>query len=519
MKTIIRRLLAVSALCAAGQVLAGTQIATAQLHADQPGPQIPRYIYGQFSEHLGRGIYGGIWVGEKSAIPNVRGIRSDVVQALRDIKAPLIRWPGGCFADDYNWRDGIGPRDKRPGRKNNWWTGKHESNQFGTHEFMDFAEQIGADAYIGVNLGSAPPRDMRDWMEYMTSDADNALANERRKNGRDKPFKVPVVGIGNESWGCGGSMRAEYYADEYRRFQTFFHNNGQAAPAAVRVASGANKDDYNWTEVVMKQAGEKMDGLSLHYYTMPPRDWRDKGKATGFSKEEWVGIFAAALHIDEIISKHSAIMDKYDPKKRVGLYVDEWGTWYKTDSGEFDWDLYQQNTLRDGVVAAAHFNIFHRHTDRVKQTSIAQTMNVLQAMILTDGPKMVLTPTYYAFKMYVPFQDATALPLDVSSPFYRIGATVIPSINASAAKGKDGKTYIGIANMNPDDNVQLSVSLGSLAATKVSGQVLTAQRMDQFNEFGKAPAVTAQPYKGAALAVGTLTLDLPAKSVVVVTLE
>jgi alpha-N-arabinofuranosidase len=238
MKTTIRRLLALTILSAAGHALAGTQVATAQLRADQPGPLIPRYIYGQFSEHLGRGIYDGIWVGEKSAIPNVRGIRSDVVQALRELKVPLIRWPGGCFADDYNWRDGIGPRDQRPGRKNNWWTGKHESNQFGTHEFMDFAEQVGADAYIGVNLASAPPREMRDWMEYMTSDGDNALANERRKNGRAKPFKVPVVGIGNESWGCGGNMRPEYYADEYRRFQTFFHNNGQAAPRAIRVASG-----------------------------------------------------------------------------------------------------------------------------------------------------------------------------------------------------------------------------------------------------------------------------------------
>ncbi|MRV70306.1 alpha-N-arabinofuranosidase [Duganella sp. FT92W] len=515
----IGRLLAMSALCAASHALAATQAATAQLHADQPGPTIPRYIYGQFSEHLGSGIYDGIWVGEKSSIPNVRGIRSDVVRALRELKVPLIRWPGGCFADDYNWRDGIGPRDKRPGRKNNWWTGKHESNQFGTHEFMDFAEQVGADAYIGVNLGSAPPRDMRDWMEYMTSDGDNALANERRRNGRDQPFKVPVVGIGNESWGCGGNMRPEYYADEYRRFQTFFHNNGQAAPAAIRVASGADREDYNWTDVVMKQAGAKLDALSLHYYTLPPADWKEGGKATRFSKEEWVAILAGALRIDDIIRRHAAIMDKYDPKKRVGLYVDEWGTWYRSDSGKFDWDLRQQNTLRDGVVAAAHFNIFHRHTDRVKQTSIAQTMNVLQAMILTDGPKMVLTPTYYAFKMYVPFQDATALPLDVSSPSYRLGATAIPSINASAAKGKDGKIYIGIANMNPDDNVQFSVNLGTLAATKVSGQVLTAQQMDQFNEFGKSPAVAAQPYRGATLANGALTLDLPAKSVVVVGLE
>ncbi|ESQ75673.1 alpha-N-arabinofuranosidase [Asticcacaulis sp. AC402] len=497
---------------------ADTVKATATLKSDAPGAVINKYVYGQFSEHLGAGIYGGTWVGEDSAIPNTRGIRNDIVAALKDLHVPLIRWPGGCFADEYHWRDGIGPRDKRPSRKNNWWGGTPETNHFGTHEFFDFAEQVGADAYVNINMGSGSPTEMREWIEYMTSPGQDTLAQERRSNGRDKPFKVPVIGLGNETWGCGGEMRPEYYSDLYRQYTPFFHKN--ADNPAARVAVGPAGDDVNWTEVVMKNIGpNRMEAIALHYYTLPTGDWGKKGASIKFTQQEWVDTFAQTMRMDGFIQKHIAIMDKYDPEKKVALYVDEWGTWYDVEPGTNPGHLYQLNTLRDGVLAAANFNIFHKYPDRVKMTAIAQTINVLQAVILTDGDKMALTPTYHAFKMYVPFQDATMIPLDVQAPAYTLGGKTIPSFNASAAKAKDGHVYIGIANMNPIDGLNLSIDLASLKAKGVSGQVLTAPKMDSLNRPGAKPEVVPVDYKGGKVKGSTLTLDIPAKSVVVVRLD
>ena len=508
---------AVALLAMASVAQAAELSATATLKADQPGAPISRYIYGQFSEHLGAGIYDGVWVGPDSKIPNVRGIRTDVVTALKDIHVPVIRWPGGCFADEYHWRDGIGPRDKRPSRKNNWWGGSPETNAFGTHEFMDFAEQVGADPYVSVNVGSSNPTEMREWIEYMTSPGQDTLAQERRANGRDKPFSVPFIGIGNESWGCGGEMTPEYYANEYRRFQAFFHKNDDNK--AVRVASGANAFNTNWTDVVTKAAGRQMDAISLHYYTLPTNDWKTKGAATGFDKAAWAKTFVQTLRMDDLLKQQTAVMDKNDPTKRIGLYVDEWGTWYDVEPGTNPGHLYQENTLRDAVLAAVNFNIFHHHVDRVRLTAIAQTVNVLQAMILTKDDKLALTPTYYAYKMYVPFQDATSLPLDVTAPTFTIGDKTLPAFNASAAKGKDGHVYIGLANMDPDDDVALSVDLGTLKATKVTGQVMTAAKMDALNAIGQPATVVPVSYKGAKLSGSKLSLTLPAKSVVVVELQ
>ena len=490
--------------------------ATATLKADQPGPKINRNIYGQFSEHLGGGIYDGVWVGEGSPIPNVRGVRTDVVEALKAIKTPIIRWPGGCFADEYNWRDGIGPRDKRPTRRNNWWGGADETNAFGTHEFMDFAQQVGAEAYVSVNVGSSTPTAMREWIEYMTSPGHDTLAQERRANGRDKPWKVALWGIGNESWGCGGNMTPEYYANEYRRFASFFHKGDDTG---LRVASGSNADDTHWTEVLMKTASPLFDAISLHYYTLPTGDWKTKGAALGFDQQAWVDTFAQTLKMDGIIAQHAAIMDAADPQKRVGLYVDEWGAWYDVEKGTNPGYLYQQNSLRDAVIAAVNFNIFHHHADRVRLTAIAQTVNVLQSMILTDGAKIALTPTYYAYKLYVPFQDATAIPLDLAAPGCTLGGKTIPALNASAARAKDGKVYVAVANMDPQDGVELDVDLGGLKAQAVSGQVLTAQAMDAHNVPGQPAAVAPVDFKGGKIVGGRLKLSLPAKSVVVVRLD
>ncbi|HVZ32173.1 MAG TPA: alpha-L-arabinofuranosidase C-terminal domain-containing protein, partial [Polyangiaceae bacterium] len=352
------------------------------MRADHPGSKIDRRIYGSFAEHLGRGIYEGIWVGENSAIPNTRGMRNDVIAALRNLQLPLLRWPGGCFADEYHWRDGIGPRNSRPHRANTWWGGI-ESNAFGLHEFMDFAELIGTEPYVSINVGSGTPREMAEWLEYMTSDSDSELAQLRRKNGRRKPWNVKLIGVGNESWGCGGNMRPEFYADTYKQFSTFIKKYSGAA--FQKIASGPHDDQYAWTEVLMAQAAKFMDGLSLHYYTLPTNDWKAKGSATRFGEAEWHATLLRTLRMGPFLSKHGAIMDKYDPEKRVGLVVDEWGTWYDTEPGASP--LYQQNTLRDAVVAAINLNLFNQHSDRVRAAASAQAVNVLQALILTKGPQ------------------------------------------------------------------------------------------------------------------------------------
>ncbi|MDC7677308.1 alpha-N-arabinofuranosidase [Asticcacaulis machinosus] len=518
--------LALTVTVAFAPLVANAQTTTtieASLKADKPGPEISRYVYGQFSEHLGLGVYDGIWVGENSSIPNTRGIRNDVVAALKAIKMPVVRWPGGCFADEYIWRDGIGERAKRPVRKNNWWGGTPEDNQFGTHEFMDFVEQVGSEAYFSVNVGSSNPTEMREWIEYLTSPGDDTLAKERRANGRDKPFKVPFIGIGNESWGCGGNMTPEYYANELRRFESFYHK-GTDNPG-VRVASGANSFDVNWTDVVMKNAARHMDAISLHYYTIPTGNWTTKGVATAFPTAEWNATFYQTMRMDDLLKKHIAVMDKHDPKKRIALYVDEWGTWYDVEKGTNPGHLYQQNTLRDGVLAAANFNIFHNYTDRVKMTNIAQTINVLQAMILTDKEKMALTPTYYAFKMYVPFQDSIPLPVEVTAPTLSAGKDkdgkdqTFPAFNVTAAKARDGKTYVGVANMDADKGYKINIDLGTLKAKKVSGDVLTAAKLDAHNVPGQKEAIFPVAYKGGKISGGKLTLDVPAKSVVVVAVE
>lgn len=478
----------------------------------QAGPKIERAVYGQFAEHLGRGVYEGIWVGPDSSIPNINGYRTDVVEALKKIKVPQVRWPGGCFADDYNWRDGIGPRDKRPERLNKFWGGVSESNAFGTHEFMNFLELIGADAYVAGNMGSGTPREMGQWLEYMTADGNSALARERRANGRDKPWSVKYFGVGNESWGCGGEMRAEYAADLIRRYNSYARLH--APGGMVRIASGPNADDYNWSEVLMKQAGAQIDGISLHYYTIPSGNWEKKGHATGFSQKEWASTLKGAVRMDEIITRHSAVLDKYDPKKRVTLAVDEWGTWYDQEPGSTPGFLYQQNSLRDAEVAALTLNIFHRHTDRVRVANIAQMANVLQAMILTDKEKMVLTPTYHVFDMYVPFQDATPYAVKVTGPDYSEGDISLPVVDASAARDKDGVLWLALVNLDPTKAARIETNLSG----KAKGRLLTGSTIDAHNSFDKPDAVKPVPYSGT-IAGGKLLFDLPAKSIAVVTVK
>jgi alpha-N-arabinofuranosidase len=487
------------------------------VHADKPGPVINRNIYGQFAEHLGHGIYGGIWVGEDSPIPNTRGMRNDVIAALRNLRVPVVRWPGGCFADEYHWKDGIGPRSSRPSMINTHWGGVVENNAFGTHEFLDFCELIGAEPYITGNLGSGTVQEMQEWVEYMTSDADSPMADLRRKNGRNEPWKIKYFAIGNENWGCGGDMRPEYYADEFRRYNVFIKNF--SGNQIARIACGPSSDDYAWTDTVMKIAGKRANGLSLHYYTVKDDNWKKKGSATEFGESEWFAMLSQTLKMEELVTRHSEIMDRYDPARKVGLMVDEWGAWYDVEPGTNPGFLYQQNSLRDALLAGINLNIFHKHAERVQMSNIAQMVNVLQSMILTDGPKMVLTPTYHVFAMYNVHQGARLLPTDLAGPEYRFGGKTMPAISVSASSDVQGRIHISLCNADSHEPVTIACRLVGANPTKVSGTVLTANRISAHNTFSSPGEVSPVPFTDFSRDGDGLTVHLPSKSVTVLEVD
>ena len=478
---------------------------------------ISRHIYGHFSEHLGRCIYGGYWVGEDSPTPNTRGIRNDVVEALKEIEIPNLRWPGGCFADEYHWMDGIGPRDKRPKMINTHWGGVVEDNSFGTHEFLDLCEQLGAEPYISANVGSGTVEEMSKWVEYVTFDGESPMANLRRQNGRNKPWKVRFWGIGNESWGCGGNMEPDYYANLFRHYATFARNYGDNR--VYKIACGANGGDYNWTETVMRQAGRHMHGLSLHYYTVP-KDWNDKGSATSFDEAEYFTTIQKTLYMDELITRHGAIMDRFDPQKRVGLIIDEWGTWYNVEPGTNPGFLYQQNSLRDAIVAGINLNIFNNHSDRVQMANLAQTVNVLQSVILTDGEKMLRTPHLTGL---LPLQGtpgchppARLVNLQQISAW---GNREIDAVSVSARRIGNGKIHVTLVNADPNNEQQISAQLIGAAVKRVTGQLLTSAKINDYNTFDHPDKVKVTNFKGASLKNGNLSVVLPTKSVVMLELE
>ena len=482
------------------------------IHADQPGSKIDKAIYGQFAEHLGHCIYGGIYVGEKSDIPNTDGFRLDVVGALKELKVPLVRWPGGCFADTYHWKDGIGPKADRSSIINVHWGGVTEDNSFGTHEFLNFCELIGADPYICLNVGSGTVQEAADWIEYVTSSNESPMTKLRKKNGREKPWNVKYWSAGNETWGCGGNMRPEYYADLYRQYASYMR-----APGIYKIASGANADDYNWMEVLMRDARGMMNGISLHYYTVAG-DWNKKGSATQFDENVWFTTMQKTLKMEELVTKHSAIMDKYDPSKNVGLLVDEWGNWFDVEPGTNPGFLFQQNTLRDAMVAGINLNIFNNHADRVRMSNIAQMINVLQSMILTKDKEMVLTPTYYVFKMYNVHQDAKMLPIEIKCGKYTSGANSIDAISASASV-KDGIVSVTICNLDPVNSQSISFDVQGLKTATVTGKIVTANKINAFNNFGKKEEVSMTDFNNAKLNKGMVEATIPAKSVVLIQLK
>ncbi|MDX9755189.1 MAG: alpha-N-arabinofuranosidase [bacterium] len=484
------------------------------IHADEGTETINPNIYGHFAEHLGGCIYGGLWVGEDSPIPNTRGIRNDVVQALKDLDIPVLRWPGGCFADEYHWMDGIGPRDQRPAMANTHWGMVVENNHFGTHEFMDLCEQLGTEPYISGNVGSGSVMEMQQWVEYLTFDGKSPMADLRRQNGREEPWKIKYWGVGNENWGCGGNMTPEYYADLYIQFQTYLRNF--SGNRLFKIACGSYGTRMDWTEVLMKKAKNHMQGLSLHYYCGSGRRSRS---ATQFDEGDWFGQLKRAIELDTILTAHSAIMDQYDPDKRVGLMVDEWGAWHEVEPGTNPGFLYQQNSLRDALVAAASLNIFNNHCERVEMANIAQTVNVLQAMVLTQDEKMLLTPTYHVYHMFKVHQDALWLPIFLKTQDYRLGNESMPALNASASMDQNGKIHISLCNMDPNQSVTLQCRLAGKDAKSVSGQILTSDLMTAHNTFENPAVVQPAPFTGFQVENNQLSITMPAKSVVVLAVE
>ncbi len=483
------------------------------VNADRVGATISRHIYGHFAEHLGRCIYEGIWVGEDSPIPHTRGIRNDVVAALQAIAIPNLRWPGGCFADTYHWKDGIGPRPARPGMINVHWGGTVENNHFGTHEFLDLCEMLPCEPYICGNVGSGTVQEMAEWIEYLTMSGKSPQSDARRANGREEPWPIKYWAVGNENWGCGGDMTALQYAWEYRKYQGYCRTFGDKK--LYKIACGF---DDAWNEIVVREAHSKMDGLSIHHYTIPGT-WEAKGSATDFTSDGWFTTMRKARDMERILQKTDAILTRHDPEKRIGIIVDEWGTWFDVEPGTNPGFLYQQNTLRDALVAGLTFHIFHDHADRVHMANIAQTVNVLQAMILTDGPRMVLTPTYHVFEMFRVHQNAVRVDTALTSDLYTVGDTSLPQISASASRDASGVLHLSLCNLSPDSPAEIVCELRGLAqtdkASSVTGRVLTASLSNAHNTFDAPDAIKPEAFTAFRLDGTAITATLPTQSVTV----
>ena len=491
--------------------MSNTSNNTLTVSTDIGTTQISRHIYGHFSEHLGRCIYDGYWVNG--------AIREDIVDALKAVNIPNLRWPGGCFADEYHWRDGIGPRENRPTMINTHWGGVTENNHFGTHEFLELCERLGCEPYISANVGSGTVQEMAEWVEYLTFNGVSPRADERRKNGREAAWNVKYWGVGNENWGCGGNMRPEYYADEYRRYATYCRNYD--GNKLYKVACGPNDHNYKWMETILKNIPlQLMDGISLHYYTLCPNEtgkveWHHKGQATGFGEKQWHDTLKSALVMDELLTRHIALMDHHEPAGRIGLIVDEWGTWFDVEPGTNPGFLFQQNTMRDALVAGITLNIFHNHARRVHMANLAQTINVLQAMILTEGDKIIKTPTYHVFDLYKVHQDATLLSLDLQTPLYQD----IPTLHATASKNADGVVYISVCNLHPTEAQTLTVDLRGGTYKSVTGRIVTSKHFGDYNTFDAPETVKVTDFSGTTLAGSKVTIHLPAACVVTIAVK
>lgn len=490
-----------------------------QLEPEKAKYTINRNIYGHFAEHLGRCIYGGLYVGDQEKkIPQQNGVRLDVVDALKKLKVPVLRWPGGCFADTYHWKEGVGPKDKRRAIENTSWGGVREDNSFGTHEFLDLCEKLGAEPYLAINMGSGTVQEAVEWVHYVNHpNGVSQITDWRKANGRDKPWNVKYWGVGNESWDCGGAMTADYYVNEYKKYATLMTSYANSE-GLFRIAVGPGSEDYAWTETVMREVPlRRIEGLSIHHYSVI--EWTKKGSATQFSEEEYFKTMEQAWRMERIVTKNKEVMDKYDPQKKVALIVDEWGGWYDVEPGTNPAFLYQQNSMRDAMIAGLSLNIFQNHCDRVRMANIAQLINVLQAVILTDKEKILLTPTYHVMEMYNVHQDATMIPIQVISNEYRWKDKSIKSVSASASRNSQGITHISLVNMDPNQAQTIEIGLGSIDAKSVTGRILDSEKMQDHNSFTELEKVKPVAFTGAVLSNNQLKVTLPAGSVVVLAIQ
>ena len=482
---------------------------------DNANVKINKEIYGHFSEHLGTCIYEGIYVGKDSDIPNIDGFRKDVVEAFKELKVPVLRWPGGCFADTYHWKDGIGPKEDRPSIVNVFWGGVTEDNSFGTHEFLNYCELIGTEPYLSINVGTGTVQEAVEWVEYVTSNNKSPMTDLRKKNGREEPWEVKFWGIGNENWGCGGDMAPDYYANIFRNYSSYIRGED-----FQKVICGPSGDDTKWTETILeglKGKNHLAQGVSLHYYTLPTGDWGNKGSSTDFGEDLWFATLRNTMYIQNYIEQHLAVMDKYDPEGKIKLIVDEWGTWYDKLPNTKDGFLQQQNTLRDALVSGINLNIFNNNANRISMANIAQIVNVLQSVILTNGPEMVKTPTYHVFKMYNVHQEANLIPIDFETENYEYNGESILALTASASE-KDGVTSITLTNANPNKAIVLDLQLGK-DFKSVNGKIVTGKKITDYNDFGKVEKVLVSDFKTEKIKNGALSIEIPAHSVVLVQLQ
>ncbi|MDI6045739.1 alpha-N-arabinofuranosidase [Flavobacterium yafengii] len=496
-------------------IVAQKETTVLTLKNSNDGPTISKHIYGHFAEHLGKCIYGGFFVGENSSIPNTKGVRNDIITALKELKIPNLRWPGGCFADTYHWKDGIGPKEDRPSIVNRWWGGTTEDNSFGTHDFLNLCEVLGTEPYLASNVGSGTVQELEQWVQYVNHDSGSPMSELRKKNDREKPWGVTFWGVGNEMWGCGGNMTPEYYANLYKQYATFmtdWSNNDKL----FRIASGANVADYHWTEVLMRDIPKSLiEGVALHSYSFVK--WEKKGSSTKFNEEQYFATMQTALKMEELVTKHSDIMDKYDPENKVALIVDEWGGWYDVEEGTNPGFLYQQNTMRDAMIAGTTLNIFNNHSKRVKMANLAQTVNVLQAVILTENEKMLLTPTYHVMKMYTVHHDAQLLPMTINSPSYSYthNGETLPALSASASKDKNGLIHISLVNIDSKKDHKIEIDMQELGIKNVTGTILASPKLQDHNTFDNPSKIKPAVFKGFETKKGKLEITIPAFSVVV----
>ena len=480
---------------------------------------INKNIYGHFAEDLGRCIYGGFYVGEDNKkIANKNGVRLDIIEALKKLKIPVLRWPGGCFADHYHWKDGIGPKNERKHTENVSWGNVRIDNSFGTHEFLDMCEMMNAEPFLAVNVGGGTVQEAEEWVQYVNHrNGTSYLTDLRQQYGRATPWKVKYWGIGNESWDCGGHMSVDYYINLFNQYATLMtsYNNTEGL---FRVAVGPGTENFKWTEALMRDIPRKLvEGVSIHHYSVI--NWSKKGSATDYTENEYFRTMEEAFRMEKMVSGNSEVMDKYDPQKKVALVVDEWGGWYDSERGKPGGILYQQNTMRDAMIAGMTLNIFNNHCDRVQMANLAQCINVLQAVILTNEEKMLLTPTYHVMEMYNVHQNALMLPLDITENDYVLGDKKLKAIYASASKDKNGVVHISLVNIDANNEQDVTIDLGNITAGSVQGRILRSDKLQDHNTFDNPQKIKPALFNNAKLNGKNLSLKMPPFSVIVLELK